>query len=284
MMNEKQLAIGESTCSARTVGWPLDAGPFGHNLFGIAELSKVALERCTSARCAIQTMGDLAVEYGFFSEDSGHPESPGYGDAAETLGIADALGETWIFHILTGVGNASAIWAAQRVPATQVSVVANAFMIRKIDFRDTQNFMTSPRMKSIAETQGWYTPKTNDEGDDFDFTAVFGYDPPGPLYPLYAGRRVWRVYDVLAPSLALDPTVGILMSTPTYPFAITPDVPVTLDRVMALLRDYYQNTTYDLSRGLAAGPFQNPIRYDGSPKNVSGVRKEVVSLCQSSHV
>ncbi|ETW01619.1 hypothetical protein H310_06251 [Aphanomyces invadans] len=49
MQNEVQLSIGESTCAAKTVGYPLDM-PNGHNLFSINELSRIALERCDSAR------------------------------------------------------------------------------------------------------------------------------------------------------------------------------------------------------------------------------------------
>ena len=59
MMNEYQLALAESTTTARTAGWALNDG--GHNLFGIGALSRIALERCTTARCAIATMGALAV-------------------------------------------------------------------------------------------------------------------------------------------------------------------------------------------------------------------------------
>lgn len=66
LMNEYQLAIGESTCGARL---GLSAAPIafgGKALFDVAALSRIALERCKTARCAIQTMGDLAVEYGFY--------------------------------------------------------------------------------------------------------------------------------------------------------------------------------------------------------------------------
>lgn len=47
---------------------------------------------------------------------SGKPSDPKYADSAEALAIGDATGEVWIFHMLTGAGNRSAIWAAQRVP------------------------------------------------------------------------------------------------------------------------------------------------------------------------
>ena len=46
-------------------------------MFGIGELTSVAMERCDSARCAIKTMGQLAVDYGFYGEYSGTPDAPG---------------------------------------------------------------------------------------------------------------------------------------------------------------------------------------------------------------
>jgi hypothetical protein len=38
------VGIAESTCGSRTAGWALGS-PSGHNLWGIDELSRVALER-----------------------------------------------------------------------------------------------------------------------------------------------------------------------------------------------------------------------------------------------
>jgi hypothetical protein len=89
--------------------------PYGYNMFGIAELTKIALERCATARCAVQTMGTLAEEYGFYSEDSGDPSAPLYFLSAESAAVADKR-EVWLFHVLTGPNNSSAIWAAIRVP------------------------------------------------------------------------------------------------------------------------------------------------------------------------
>jgi len=77
VQNEHGLSIGESTCTAMTVGWPALPGmPYGYNRIGIDEMSKIALERCKTARCAVQLMGDLAVGLGFFSADSGTPAAP----------------------------------------------------------------------------------------------------------------------------------------------------------------------------------------------------------------
>ncbi|TYZ64913.1 hypothetical protein PybrP1_001136 [[Pythium] brassicae (nom. inval.)] len=265
MMNEVQLSIAESTCGARTVGWPADL-PYGRNLFGIAELSKIALERCDSARCAIRTMGDLAVEHGFFSEDSGDPAAPGYIDSAETLGIADKYGEVWVFHVLTGPHNASAVWAAQRVPDDHVVVVANSFMIRELNLSDAEYFMASPNVHAFAEEMGWW----NASAEPFDFTAAYGFVDVDPVRPLYTGRRVWRVFDRVAPSLQLDSRLGLVSQYATYPFSVKPDFQLSASAVMDLFRDYYQDTPYDLSQGAAAGPFGSPIRWDGDSKGVRG--------------
>jgi dipeptidase len=274
MMNEVQLSIAESTSGARTVGWPSDV-PFGKNLFGIAELTKVALERCDSARCAVKTMGDLAVEYGFYSEDSGDPAAPGYTSSAEALGIADKYGEVWVFHVLTGKDNSSAVWAAQRVPDDHATVIANGFIIREMDLDDPDNFLGSPNIQSFAQEMGWWTPEM---GTPFDFTAAYGYKDTSPVRPLYVGRRVWRVYDLLAPSQKVDPTLGILTEYATYPVTIKPDTPVSVDTILRVLRDYYEGTPFDLTKGLAAGPFGNPIRFDGESKGVTGGWERPISM------
>jgi dipeptidase len=62
IMNEKQVGIGESTCDARLVSRPIHGG--GSALFDVGELAHIALERASTAREAIQIMGDLAYEYG----------------------------------------------------------------------------------------------------------------------------------------------------------------------------------------------------------------------------
>lgn len=43
---------------------PVSAG--GKALLHMETLTEIALERCKTARCAIQTMGQLAEQYGFY--------------------------------------------------------------------------------------------------------------------------------------------------------------------------------------------------------------------------
>lgn len=104
-VNEHQVAIGESTCSAVFGSIPLGV-PNGTALFSVDELTRLAMERCTSARQAVQLMGSLAEEYGFY----GAGEFEG---TAESLAVTDP-NDAWIFHVLPDPTGKSAIWAAQR--------------------------------------------------------------------------------------------------------------------------------------------------------------------------
>jgi len=277
MQNEWGLSMGESTCTARTVGFPATPDkPYGKCHVGINDLSKIALERCKTARCAIQTMGDIAVEYGFFSEDSGTIDKPDFGDSAEALGIADADGEVWIFNVLTGKNNASAIWAAQRVPDDHVAGVGNSFTIRKMNLKDTNNFMYSPGVADLAIEMGWWEPQGK-EPDTFDFFGSYGWQPDTKhmqnLKAYYSGRRMWRIFNMLSPEEGrkLDAVTGNLPNTKNpYPMSVrAPPASVTLEMVMGVHRDHYEGTPFDLTKGMAAGPFGNPNRGAGVPASAN---------------
>ena len=62
-----------------------------------------------------------------------------------------------------------------------------------------------------------------------------------------------------------------------YPISFKPDQKLTVSDVMALHRDHYEGTPFDLTQGLAAGPFGCPYRfngpYDGSSENVLNDKK-----------
>jgi dipeptidase len=117
-MNEHQVAIGESTCPARFWTSPTTAG--GVARIEISEMSKIALERTTTARAAIQLMGDLAVKYGFYAADwSGGDNS--HGEGGEALTVIDKT-EAWVFHVSGDDTGTSAIWAAQRLQKDHVSL------------------------------------------------------------------------------------------------------------------------------------------------------------------
>ncbi|RHY34804.1 hypothetical protein DYB26_001743 [Aphanomyces astaci] len=277
MQNEVQLSIGESTCAAKTVGYPVDV-PNGRNLFDIDELSKIALERCDTAVCAVKTMGALAEEFGFYGEYSKDPWVPAYAGSAEALIIADKYQNVWIFHILTGAHNSGAIWAAQRLGDDQFTIVPNTFVIRTLNLTDSANYLASPNVSAHAYAQGWASPE-----EPFDFTAAYGYATPNSSKPLYGGRRMWRAFSIVAPSVSLDPDVGFHVRVPTYPLSIKPDVAISPEVIMNIFSDYYQNTTYDLAKGVAAGPFHDPVRYTSRANHLRGNWERSMSLARTTH-
>lgn len=235
-LNERQVGLAESTCSA------IFPGNSSRGILNIVALSALGLERAASAREAVQVMGKLA-------------ETHGYHDAGESLIVADPR-EAFIFHVLPDDSGASAVWVAQRVPDGHVAVVANSFTVRIVDFDDERSFLASSNMRAVALRTG----RTR-EGSPLDFTRAFAAEEPGHKYA--SGRRMWAAFRRLAaPSAAaaLSPYYSEY-SASGYP-ATLPASPASLDvrAVAGTMRDYYANTSFDLSAGMAGGPFGSPAR------------------------
>ncbi|KAJ1429908.1 peptidase family C69-domain-containing protein [Ochromonadaceae sp. CCMP2298] len=231
IMNEHQLGIGESTCAAKFWAAPVSAG--GKARIEIADMTKIALERCKTARCAIKTMGDLATELGFYGSDWRGGEMS-LGEAGEALSIVDKT-EAWMFHVLPDDTGASAVWAAQRLQPDHVTVCANNFVIRKIDPKNTDDFLMSDNIFDVAERNGFWSPKDG----LLDFLPTYS---PKRSHPELSFRRIWRVFQLVAPSVILPSDTDFYNND--YPFSIK------------------VRTEYDLSQGIAAGPFSDPTRFD----------------------
>ncbi len=123
IINEHQVAIGESTCPSKLWAAPITAG--GKARIEVKEMSVIALERSTSAREAIQIMGELSTTYGFYSSEwVGGDVS--LGEGGEALTVIDKK-EAWMFHVLPDDSGASAVWVAQRVPDDHVSNIEISF-------------------------------------------------------------------------------------------------------------------------------------------------------------
>ena len=237
VMNEYQLSIGECTDIAKVEPEPES----NKRIFYSAELSRVALERCKTAREAITLMGNLIEEYGYYG-------------TGETLLVADK-NEGWVMEMAADdINGASGVWVAQRVPDDKVFVAANQFRIREV-LTDTDGMMYSQNIFTVAQEKGWWTP----ESGPLDFTSVYGGGEYGPYNSL---RRIWRVQSLVAPSLKLSPWVEGWM-TRAYPFAVAPDKKLSVRDIVAIHRDNYEGTEFDLTTGLAAGPFGDPSRFDG---------------------
>jgi dipeptidase len=284
VMNEHGLAIGESTCAAKTHANARGMHG-GRALFTTTSLSRVALERCKTARCAVELMGNLAEAHGFYGT-----QLAGEG-SGEALHVIDR-DEAWTFHIISDDTGTSAIWAAQRLRDDHATVVANHFTIRGVNLTDSSRFLGSPKMESFARRMGWHTldPLTG----LFDFTRSFGSGEYSHKY--YSGRRTWRVLSLLAPSLGLAAEYGkdvvgapagwALRDIAPYPFSVRPDARVTAAFLRRIHRDSYEGTPFDMSVGLAAGPFGSPNRWAagaGEADLLRGAWERPIALYRSQY-
>jgi dipeptidase len=265
--NEKGVMIGECTCSA-VFGATIRTEARGKGpLLGYMELTRIALERCATAREAVELMGSLALEHGFGGNT---PELSG---AAESLAVVDGS-EAWVFHVLPDDTGTSAIWGAQRLPEGHAACVPNVFTIRAMEGleadadHDAESasgcFLLSANAKDVAASHGLWAP-----GTPFDFARTFSSGEARHRY--YSGRRQWRVLSLLAPSLQLPATYGDLLTEEPYPFSVIPEEPLDAARVMAIMRDTYEGTPYDASADVvASGPFGLGERFDGFTAATSG--------------
>ena len=238
IMNEHQVSIGECTNKAKVHPMPEP----GKRIFYSAELSRVALERSTTAREAIAVMGELIDTYGYYG-------------TGETLLVADPE-EGWVFEMAGyDLNGTDGVWMAQRVPDNGFFVAANQFRIREIR-EGADDMIFSANMFDAARANGWWRP----EDGPLDWARVYG---DGEFHhPYYSLRRVWRAQSLVAPSLDLPAWVDGPF-TRSYPFAVVPDQKLSVQDVMAVHRDNYEGTEFDLTTGLAAGPFGNPNRFEG---------------------
>ncbi len=217
-MNEKQLAIGESTFGGR------DELYSEKGLIDCQRLCLLMLERCTTARQAIKTAGELSKKYG-------------WNDAGECLTISDKK-EVWHFEIVgPGKDKVGAVWVAQRVPDDHVSVNANASRIRKIDLKNKDYYMASENIYDVAKENGWW------DGNIETFEFCYAYAPHS-RNSVASRRREWRILDLFAPSLKLHP------DDENYPFSVKPDKKISLQMLVDVFEDYYEGTPYDMTRNI----------------------------------
>lgn len=244
-VNEFQLAMAETTFGGREEL----VNPQG--LLNYPMLMTLALERCRTAREAIRVMVDLVEEYG-------------YNDVGESISIADKE-EAWVFEIIgNGPGPidraGGAVWVARRVPDGEISAHANQARIGEIPDTAADDFFYSKNIKSFALENGFYKPES---GKPFRFDDAYGaIDAKSKRV---CESRVWSLFRRAAPSqesehLSPDYHRGVEDAKP-YPWSIKPDKKLTTADVMALMRDHFQDTPFDMTQGLDAGAYGLPRRW-----------------------
>jgi dipeptidase len=249
-MNENQLAIAEATL----LGVRKELAPSKNSEAKIreTELSRIALERTTTARDAIKLMGSLMEEYGF---DAWLPE------IGEYFAVADK-NEVWCFEFVPvgpnwkkSSGEPGVAWCAMRIPDDQFAVNANESIIGEINLKDPDNYMASSNVHSLAIKNGWWDPRSS---QPFRWDLAYTGKKANSL-------RTWRALSMVAPSQNLKP------NSEGYPNPIKPDKKLSLLDIREIHGDHFQGTEFDKTKGLTAGPFGNPNWPRGTPYQKRGL-------------
>ncbi len=237
-MNEHQVAIGETTFTGlkelRDTTGIIDYG----------SLMRLALQRAKTAREAVDVMTGLVEEYGYYS-------------TGESFSISDP-DEVWIMEMIGKGGiEKGAVWVARRVPDGYICAHANQSRITQFPMDDPENCLYSEDVISFAKEQGHYDPEKDGE---FSFADTYCPLEPGGL--LYCEGRVWRLFERAAPSLNLSPEYWrAVKGAEPYPLWVKPDEKLSVADVIDLMRDHFEDTPWDMTEGLAAGPFNCPYRW-----------------------
>lgn len=235
-MNEHQVVIGETTFGGREEL----VNPKG--IIDYGSLMYIALQRSKTAREAIKIMTSLVNEFGYYSE-------------GESFSVADA-NEAWILEMIgKGEGNKGAVWVAVKIPDGYISAHANQARITTFPLNDTENCLYAPDVISFAREKGYFTGKDS----EFDFSAAYAPLDFGAIR--FCDARVWSLFRRCNPSMEKYISYVNGESLDRMPLFIKPDKKLSVHDVMSLMRDHYEGTDLDMTKGIAAGPYQMPYRW-----------------------
>lgn len=237
-MNEHQVAIGETTFTGRENLWNKNLPLKYWHLMGLA------LDRSKTAREAVLVITSLVEKYG-------------YGSEGESFSIIDP-NEAWILEMIgTGDGKPGANWVAIKIPDGAISAHANKARIGSFPLNDPENCLYSESMVAFAIEKGYYNPKT-----DGDFVFNQAFNPLSPDRLRYCESRVWSLFRRAAPEqeFSSDYHRGV-EGTERYPLYIFPKEKLSIANVMDLVRDHYEGTEIDMTKGIEACPFGTPQRW-----------------------
>jgi len=254
-MNEYQLSIGETTFGGREELADSTA------IIDYGSLIYITLQRAKNAREAIYTMATLVSQYGYYSE-------------GESFSIADP-NEVWIMEMIgKGPGRKGAVWVARMIPDGYICGHANQARITTFPqaSKKDKTVITSKNLNKIFDRQvttvyaadvisfarekKYFTGK-NDA--DFDFSDA--YNPLDFSGIRICDARVWQFFNRMSPK-QMEPYIFYIegKTKERMPLWIKPDREVTLDDMKVSMRDHYEGTPWDMSKGMGTGGFQSVYR------------------------
>lgn len=153
--------LNEHHVAARDVWSPsrrelVEMTPRPQSGLSYSDLSRIAMERATSAREAVQIVEALIDEYGYAT----------YGGNSHLF--ADST-EGWV---LINYAGGQGLWAAERLGPDEIRVSYPGYIGDfPVDFQDDPNYLGSSNLISFAEGQGWWDPAS---GEPFNLHRVYG--------------------------------------------------------------------------------------------------------------
>ncbi len=237
-MNEKQLAIGESTWG----GIDLLSKPAGIMDYGSAIY--FTLQRASNAREAIKVFTDLIDTYG-------------YASSGESVSFTDP-NEAWYLEIIGKKSpDKGAVWVAVRIPDGYISAHANCARITNIDMNDKENVLYSPDVISYARDLGIFSGKD----DEFSFADV--YNPLDFSAMRGCEARVWsffRKHGEFDADKYLDYASGKNPKN-RMPLYVKAKAPISFKEIADMMRDHYEGTPFDMTQDVGAGGHELPYRW-----------------------
>ena len=255
-MNEHQLTIGETTWGGREGLWDTVGIDYGSLIY-------IALERCKTAREAIDCMVSLVEEYGYASE-------------GETFSIADP-DEIWIMDMIgKGPGKKGANWVATRIPDNCICGHANQARTTFLPLHNKPkakgqrvitkdgNIMWSKDIIQFAREKGYFSGKDA----EFNYQACFA---PFDFTALYiCEARVWSFFRRFSDDMdcyfdyatgeTFVATGGKDAGTP-MPLYIKPNRKISAQDIKECMRDHYDGTPLDITQSAGSGPWHSKLRY-----------------------
>ena len=237
-INEFQVSIAETTYGGR------EEIEDSTGILYKGSLIYLDLQRSKTDREAIQVMTTLAQTYG-------------YNSGGETFTICDP-NEAWIMEMMgKGPGSKDVVWVALRVPDDAICAHANQSRITKFNMNDKANVLYSKDVVSFARSKGWFT------GKDKDFSWRDTYAKPTFGGRRFCDARVWSFFNHFANDFDkyLPWALGKDKDAEDMPLWIVPNKKVSVQDVMACMRDHYENTPLALdSSSVGGGVWEMPYR------------------------
>jgi len=251
--NEKQLVIAETTYGGREELWAQDGATMDYG-----SLIYITLERCSTAREAINMIYELSNQYGYCSE-------------GESFSIADK-NEVWVMDLI-GKGNfgKGMVFVARRVPDGYICSHANQARITTFPKDDPQNCIYSKDVIDFARARGYF------KGEDKDFSFADAYAPLDFGAMRGCEARAWSAFNILCDGeFTFVDNSGKEVTRPAmdyieyalghdrskrFPLWVKPTRKICVQDVAKVMRDHYEGTPMDMTTDIGAGGNRLPYRW-----------------------